>query len=1508
MQRQRFSLRKYKFGLASVLLGTALVFGAGQARADEQATASSSGQGQPIAAVVSATESASQPSTPESQPATQATVEKAAPASSESAASSTEQASQPSTAEAKEAAAAPVEKGATSSSEQASSSAEKVTQPSTTESKPTAPASPRPTVESPSAVNSDKPAANPGATAEPAASQDAKPSSISTNEIIKVPQTWSQGYKGQGRLVAIIDSGLDVHHEVLKISDPSKAKYQTEAALEEAKKKAGIDYGKWYNSKVVYAYNYIDGDDNIKEKNSYSHGMHVTGISAGNPNKKAPNDEYVYGVAPEAQVMFMRVFSDRQRTTSDAIYIKAIDDAVALGADTINMSLGSATGSTVDVSPSLQAAIERARAKGVSVIIAAGNDNTFGSEYSKPLVENPDYGLVGSPSTAESSISVASVNNTVLTEEVMEVRGLEKNDKLSNGHFSYSMGETNATFEKGKEYEYVHVGLGREEDFAGKDLTGKLALIQRGSFTFAEKVRNAISHGAVGALIYNNVDGANLTMSLDSESKKVPSAFISKEYGEALAAGNYKVVFNGLKVNRPHPGAGSLSDFSSWGVTTDGLLKPDVTAPGGDIYSSLNDNTYGSMKGTSMATPHVAGVAALVKEYLLQHYPDLTPAQNADLVKALIMSTAKLHVNKETGVYTSPRQQGAGIVDTAAAISTGLYVTGDNQYPSVSLGNVQDSFTFDVTVHNITDKDRTLKMIVNTNTDAVKDGYFTLTPRKLTETVWPEITVKAHSSQKVTVKVNTAKFAEELIKQMPNGYFLEGFVRFVDPADDGDVVSLPFMGFRGQFQDLPAVERPIYDLVQEGKSGFYYPVPEDKSILSDDNVSSLVTESSDTLYSTGRTAARSSIVLGTAENADGKHVLQLGADGKIRLAFSPNGDGNQDSIQYRTVLYRNINNLTASVYTADDKDYRFPIWQSSTIREGRKNYYSGQSDNPKSYLLEDTYWDGRDSKGEKLEDGLYTYVVRYTPDVPGAKEQQISFNLQIDNQKPLISSGYISTKDGAETFTARKPKDVGNGGILREQVFYLQAYEKGKETYKAVDDFGIERDYERRVYISANADGSYTLPKGVDKSKIFYVVEDYAGNRDAIALSDLVSAENDGRIRVALVDANTHQDISSTFVYRIKDSKGKYVELDKGKQINALPFGRYTAEIFTYDKDGLRFYSALTQEFELTAQDSFKTIEFLVKKLVFAPVSVAFDQAVPKNTQVVLKNNNGDAYTLPAELFGKHAFGRSVAAGFYSVFVNLPTGYELWESEPTVEVKEGKNNLLKLGVIVKSGLLAAVNQQSSLVGTAQYYNASAAKRTAYDQAYQAAKEALTSKLTQAQVDAVRSKLETASADLDGKDSDIAAVKAAVEAYAATTKTGAYANAKDRTRRAYDKAFQAVALLLVQDKVTQEQIDTALAQLTTAEKKLDGKATNFTNLKKLVDDEVHYQAVSNKFIYATDTVKAAYLEAYAQAKEVLANPGASQEDVKEAIANLRAAKRKLDGRKPRVVKPKKPKQV
>lgn len=932
-RQERFSLRKYKFGVASVLLGAVLVFGSAQASAEEQAANQTSAGTQLVATAQQA------PAEEEHSQATEAStavasekVEVAKEATvAEKTTNTTEAAHVEKTEAPKEAAVVPETKP-----EVAEKPVEKATAVATATSSETT---------------------NRHEAAE-------KPQSIESDEIITVPQTWKQGYKGEGMVVAVIDSGLDVNHEVLRITDPSKAKFKNQEEIEAAKKAAGIDYGKWYNDKVVYAYDYFDGTDNIKEAERDSHGMHVTGIATGNPDKEAGNGEKIYGVAPEAQVMFMRVFSDRQKTTGSALYVKAIDDAVALGADTINMSLGSSTGSTVNAGSDIIDAIKRARAKGVSVLISAGNSNTFGNGYSRPAAENPDYGLVGNPSTVEDSISVASINNKIITTEVFEVKGLEGNAEVDNGKFDYSKSATDTDFEKGKEYEYVSVGLGKEDDFKDLDLTGKLALIQRGEIPFSEKIANALHHGAVGAMVYNNVEGSNLGMAIDGDAKKIPSVFISKRYGEALKAGSYKVVFNNTMANRPSPEADQLSDFSSWGVTTDGQLKPDVTAPGGNIFSSLNDNTYGDMSGTSMASPHVAGVAALVKEYLVKNHPELTPEQVSATVKALIMSTAKPHVNKETGVYTSPRQQGAGVVDTAAAVSTDLYVTGENNYPSVTLGNVGDSFTFDVTVHNISDTDRTLKMLVNTDTDEVKDGKFTLRPRKLTETAWPEVTVKAHSSETVTVKVDTSKFTEELSKEMPNGYFLEGFVRFVDPADDGDVVSLPFMGFKGEFQNLPAVEKPIYDLVREGKDGFYYHVPKDLNISSSANVSALVTLQNDLLLTQGKRDGRRITVLGIEENAEGTHSLQLDENGNVRIAISPNEDGNKDLVEYKTVALRNIENLHATVYAASDTEHKNPLWEG-TPSDHRKNFFDGNEKNPRSYTLDNTAWNGTDANGKQ---------------------------------------------------------------------------------------------------------------------------------------------------------------------------------------------------------------------------------------------------------------------------------------------------------------------------------------------------------------------------------------------------------------------------------------------------------------------------------------------------------------------------------------------------------------
>ena len=165
------------------------------------------------------------------------------------------------------------------------------------------------------------------------------------NELINLQPLWDKGIKGQGRIVAVLDTGLDYEHNFFSLTDKSKAKYQNKEQMEAAMKKAGITYGKWYNDKVVYAYNYSDMNDEIKEDDPRSHGTHVAGSAVGNATKPAPTGELLKGVAPEAQLMFMRVFSDKKGMTEQGFIVaKAVEDAVKLGADTINMSFGGISG------------------------------------------------------------------------------------------------------------------------------------------------------------------------------------------------------------------------------------------------------------------------------------------------------------------------------------------------------------------------------------------------------------------------------------------------------------------------------------------------------------------------------------------------------------------------------------------------------------------------------------------------------------------------------------------------------------------------------------------------------------------------------------------------------------------------------------------------------------------------------------------------------------------------------------------------------------------------------------------------------------------------------------------------------------------------------------------------------------------------------------------------------------------------------------------------------------
>lgn len=1285
----------------------------------------------------------------------------------------------------------------------------------------------------------------------------------------------------------------------MHISDLSTAKYKSEKEIEVAKEAAGITYGEWFNDKVVFGYNYVDVNTVLKEEDKRSHGMHVTSIAAGNPTQPVAG-QLMYGVAPEAQVMFMRVFSDLKATTGAALYVKAIEDAVKLGADSINLSLGGANGSVVNMNENVTAAIEAARRAGVSVVIAAGNDGTFGSGHSNPSADYPDYGLVGAPSTARDAISVASYNNTTVGSKVINIIGLENNADLNYGKSSFDNPEKSPVpFEIGKEYEYVYAGIGQASDFDGLDLTGKLALIKRGTITFSEKIANATAAGAVGVVIFNSRPGeANVSMQLDDTAIAIPSVFIPLEFGEALVANSYKIAFNNETDIRPNPEAGLLSDFSSWGLSADGELKPDLAAPGGAIYAAINDNDYANMQGTSMASPHVAGAAVLVKQYLQATYPTKSPQEIEALVKHLLMSTAKAHVNKETTAYTSPRQQGSGIIDTAAAISTGLYLTGEDGYGSITLGNVEDTFSFTVTLHNITNEDKTLNYSTQLTTDTVQNGLITLAPRLLAEIPGGKVTVKAHSSTTVTINVDASSFTEELTGLMKNGYYLEGFVRFTDVADGGDIVSIPYVGFRGEFQNLAVLEEPIYNLIADGKGGFYFePVTAQPDTVDiSHHYTGLVTGSTELIYSTDKRSDFAIKTLGTFKNEAGYFVLELDESGKPHLAISPNGDDNQDSLAFKGVFLRNYTDLVASVYAADDTERTNPLWESQP-QSGNKNFYSGDPKNPKSSIIYPTEWNGTDSEGNALADGKYQYVLTYSSEVPGAAVQTMIFDVIIDRESPVITT---ATYDETNfTFKPRPAIEKGESGLYREQVFYLVADASGVTTIPSLLENGDVTVSDNKVFVAQNDDGSFTLPLDLaDISKFYYTVEDYAGNISYEKVENLISIGNEkGLVTVNILDKDTNSPVPILFSYSVTDETGKIVaELPRyagDTSVLKLPFGTYTFDLFLYDTEWSSLAGETKAVVTISEENSTAEVNFYVTLKDKANLLVDIDALLPSGSTIQLVTADGQTIQLPNAKYSKTDYGKFVPVGTYTILPTLPEGYEFLE-ELDVAVLANQSNVKKLTLINKVALKELIAELAGLEETARYYNASPELQTAYAKALEDANAVYANKHNQAQVDSAVASLVAAREQLNGQATDTEKLIAEVSNYTPTQANFIYYNAENTKQIAYDTAVRSAQLVLNQENVTQVVVNQALADLLAAKAGLDGQKTDISALRSAVSVSSVLKATDAKYLNASENVKQAYDQAVEAAKAILADESASQASVDQALAVLTSAQAELDG--------------
>ncbi|MGE6630453.1 S8 family peptidase [Bacillus sp. NPDC077027] len=447
--------------------------------------------------------------------------------------------------------------------------------------------------------------------------EDVSPLMDKSAPFIGAPKAWDAGYTGKGIKVAVIDTGVDYTHPDLK-----------------------------RNFDLYKGYDFVDSDYSPQETpkgdprgESTDHGTHVAGTIAANGQIK--------GVAKDATLLAYRVLGPGGTGTTENV-LAGIDRAVTDGADVMNLSLGNSVNNP-DYATSI--ALDWAMSEGVVAVTSNGNSG-------------PNSWTVGSPGTSRDAISVGA---TQLPYSLYRVTFPSYSSAKIMGYYE----ESDLKALNQKQVTLVNAGVGEEKDFQDIDVKGKIAVIERGVIAFVDKVDHAKAAGAIGVVMYNNVDG---DIPVDVPGLSLPTIKLSKADGTSLVkdidAGKNTTTFSIQFVKELSE---QVADFSSRGPVVDTwMIKPDLSAPGVSIVSTIpthepaNPYGYGSKQGTSMASPHVAGVAAIVKQ--------AKPKWSTAKIKAVLMNTAeKLYdVNGDPSPHNT---QGTGSVRIIEALNASSIVS-----------------------------------------------------------------------------------------------------------------------------------------------------------------------------------------------------------------------------------------------------------------------------------------------------------------------------------------------------------------------------------------------------------------------------------------------------------------------------------------------------------------------------------------------------------------------------------------------------------------------------------------------------------------------------------------------------------------------------------------------------------------------------------------------------------------------------------------------------------------
>ena len=718
------------------------------------------------------------------------------------------------------------------------------------------------------------------------------PKMATSSAMVGSTTAYNLGYTGAGSLVAVIDTGVDSDHqsfndEAFEYSidqlDKDVDLLTEEEVADVAKElniyKMGIitdaDISDlYYSSKIPFAYNYVDHNFDITHDNDTQgeHGSHVTGIAAANayiPNgnggfDKALTTVHTQGVAPDAQVLTMKVFGSKGGAY-DSDYMVAIEDAIILGADSINLSLGSAVpgaGFSVAYQDIMDSLVNND--SGAVVTMAAGNAGYWAEETANayPYYDDVNFDTVGTPASISTSMAVASVDNIGSTGNYVTVNGHDV-------YYTESLYTNDPLTTLAGSYDYVYIDspgvLNNSNDFETLSslVEGNVVLCNRGTSTFAEKATAAAEAGAKALIVVNNEDGV-ISMVLDGYEGTMPAVSITMKEGsyfkegESAKEGTLTYYTGTIEIKEEIASSSAVADpenhytmssFSSWGVPSSLEMKPEITAPGGNIYSvnggHINEETgkveggsdqYENMSGTSMAAPQVAGLTALITEYVEEE--GLAEKYNINkraLIQSLLMSTAKPVIETyeegstntagESEGYYSVLSQGAGLANAADAINSQAFIlmsedsvlnpqSAADGKVKVELGDDparSGEYSYSFTVTNISGSDVTYDLTTAMFTqdvspdDDILDTWTVPVEANVTYDCGESVTVPAGESVDVTVSIEITDeyVTDELF--YPNGAYIEGYT-FLTPenSDDGAKgvqLSIPVFGFYGSWTD-----------------------------------------------------------------------------------------------------------------------------------------------------------------------------------------------------------------------------------------------------------------------------------------------------------------------------------------------------------------------------------------------------------------------------------------------------------------------------------------------------------------------------------------------------------------------------------------------------------------------------------------------------------------------------------------------------------------------------------